>query len=220
MNAINNETVSEGQAVYSKKVLALYDLWVLGISNAFIWKCPTKLLREAFFENATDNHLDVGVGTGYYLKNCLIYEECRLGLLDLNANSLYAAVLKTQHLSPEIYQANVLDEFDLVCDKFDSISMHYLLHCLPGTISEKSVAFSNLLPYLNPGGVVFGSTLLSEGVERSYLAKQLMTFYNRKGIFHNSSDSLDALKAVLHEHFTEVDIQVAGCAAVFSARLA
>ncbi|WOO41643.1 class I SAM-dependent methyltransferase [Rubellicoccus peritrichatus] len=219
MNSINTKTVDEGQAVYSNKVLSIYDLWVLGISNSFIWKCSTKLLRSEFFEFATENHLDVGVGTGYYLEKCLIYEKCRIGLIDLNANSLQAAASRIHQRKPEIYQANVLDKLNLVCDRFDSISMNYLLHCLPGTIKEKSVVFDNLIPYLNKNGVVFGSTLLGTGIEKSGMASWLMAFYNRKGIFHNSQDSLDDLTSALNNHFTKVEVKVVGCAAVFSGQL-
>ncbi len=35
------QDVVAGQAVYTKAILAMYDLLVLGVSNPFIWKCPT-----------------------------------------------------------------------------------------------------------------------------------------------------------------------------------
>lgn len=54
-----------GAAVYSKPLLSGYDLWVLGFSNTFVWRCPTRLLLEFYNEHISGNHLDVGVGTGY-----------------------------------------------------------------------------------------------------------------------------------------------------------
>ncbi len=39
---ITREQIEAGQAVYTKRTLALYDMVVLGISNHFIWKCPTR----------------------------------------------------------------------------------------------------------------------------------------------------------------------------------
>ena len=42
-------------------------------------------------------------------------------------------------------------------------------------------------PLLNQGGVMFGATLLSEGVYRSLAAKGLMAFYNSKGDFYERS---------------------------------
>ncbi len=179
----NPNTVEAGQAVYSKAVLSIYDLWVLGFSNSFLWRCPTKILKNEFVKNATNNHLDVGVGTGYYIDKCLNNTKRRLALLDLNPNSLESTASRVSRFSPEIYRANILDTLDLQCDKFDSISMSYLLHCLPGSLKEKSLVFRNLRPYLNDSGVIFGSTILGKNVEAGYLARKLMSVYNKKGIF-------------------------------------
>lgn len=215
---INSDSVEAGQAIYSKKVLAIYDLWVLGFSNTFLWKCPTRLLRKEFVENVTSNHLDVGVGTGYYLDKCLDHTRRRVALLDLNAISLESAASRVSRFNPEIYRSNVLDKLDLGCEKFDSISVNYLLHCLPGSMEEKSAVFGNLLPYLNENGVVFGSTILGTGMKIGYLASNLMSIYNRKGIFHNHHDNLNELTLSLNRYFQKVDIQIVGCVAVFSAK--
>lgn len=57
-----------GASVYSPAVLKLYDWWVLGLSNRFAWECPTKTVLLPFFkEHIGQRHLDVGVGTGFYL---------------------------------------------------------------------------------------------------------------------------------------------------------
>ena len=191
----NTKSVKAGQAVYSKTVLSIYDLWVLGFSNSFLWQCPTKLLRKEFVRNVTNNHLDldVGVGTGYYLDKCLNNTERRLALLDLNPNSLESTASRVSRFEPEIYRANILDTLDLQCNKFDSISMNYLLHCLPGSLKKKSLVFKGLRPYLNDNGIIFGSTILGKGVEIGYLARKLMSIYNQKGIFDNHQDSLSVL---------------------------
>ncbi len=215
----NSNNVEAGQAVYSKALLSIYDLWVLGFSNSFLWRCPTKILREEFIKNATNNHLDVGVGTGYYLDKCLNNTKRRLALLDLNPNSLEVAVSRVSRFGPEIYRANILDKLDLQCDKFDSISMNYLLHCLPESLKEKSLVFRNLLPYLNDNGVIFGSTILGKDVEAGYLTRKLMSVYNTKGISDNYQDSLSVLSSSLHEYFRIVDIQVIGCVAIFTAKI-
>ncbi len=215
----NTASAEAGQAVYSKKVLSIYDIGVLGFSSSFLWRCPTKLLRQEFVANATDNHLDVGVGTGYYLDKCLSNVDCRLALLDLNQNSLDATAARVSRFNPEIYNANVLEPIDLDCEKFDSISVNYLLHCLPGDLIEKAVLFKNLKPLLNDGGVIFGSTILGRGEKVGYFAKKLMAFYNSKGIFGNSQDSLVDLKTSLDENFSDVNIWVKGCVAVFTAKI-
>ena len=145
--------------------------------------------------------------------------ERRLALLDLNPNSLESTASRVSRFEPEIYRANILDTLDLQCNKFDSISMNYLLHCLPGSLKKKSLVFKGLRPYLNDNGIIFGSTILGKGVEIGYLARKLMSIYNQKGIFDNHQDSLSVLASSLHEYFKEVDIQVIGCVAIFTAKI-
>jgi ubiquinone/menaquinone biosynthesis C-methylase UbiE len=217
MMTITEQQVEAGQAVYSKSMLGIYDWLVLRFSNRLIWKCPSKRILALYDRHVTANHLDVGVGTGYFLDRCRFpNNRLRLGLMDLNPNCLHAAGSRVARFHPQVYRANVLDPINLDIPRFDSISMTYLLHCLPGTIKSKTAVFRHLKPLLNPGGVVFGATLLSDGVRRSWAAKRLMAFYNSKGIFTNDQDDLQGLRAMLAEHFTNVTVEVVGCAALFS----
>ena len=56
-----------GQAVYSRSTLALYDWLVLGMSNRCIWNCPSAHMLALYDRYVTANHLDGGVGIGYFL---------------------------------------------------------------------------------------------------------------------------------------------------------
>ncbi|WP_298770274.1 methyltransferase [uncultured Shewanella sp.] len=205
-----------GQAVYTRKMLLIYNLWVLGFSNTYLWRCPTTFLRAHFHKKVSLNHLDVGVGTGYYLEKCLTEKQRRVALLDLNSVSLSTAGAKIRQYHPEIYKGNVLAPLELNCEPFDSISMNYLLHCLPGDLVAKSVVFEHLIPYLNEGGTLFGSTILGQGTQPGYFATKLMNFYNHKGIFDNLSDDLMSLETILNKHFQKVKIEMRGCVAIFS----
>jgi hypothetical protein len=217
---ITDQQVEAGQAVYSKSMLAIYDWLVLRFSNRLIWKCPSKNILALYDRHVTANHLDVGVGTGYFLDRCRFpNDHPRLGLMDLNPNCLHAASSRVRRYRPDVYRANVLDPITLDIPRFDSISMTYLLHCLPGTIKTKGAVFRHLTPFLNPGGVLFGATLLTEGVRRGRAAKRLMAFYNSKGIFANDQDDLQGLRAVLSEHLIAPTVEVVGCAALFSGRV-
>jgi hypothetical protein len=208
-----------GQAIYSPLTLALYDVAVLGISNSLIWRCPTRRILALYDQNVTDEHLDVGVGTGWYLDHCKFPPgRPRLGLMDLNPHSLVTTARRITRYQPLQYQADVLRSIEVDTLPFRSISLTYLLHCLPGSIEEKAVAFDNLAPLLRPDGVMFGATLLSIGVKRSGAARALMRTYNRKGVFSNEVDSLDGLRAALDKRFTDVTLEVAGCSALFLAR--
>jgi len=208
-----------GQAIYTAQTLNLYNVVVLGISNHWLWKCPTERLVQHYNRNVSANHLDIGVGTGYYLDKC-IYPTIspRIGLMDLNADSLAYASKRISRYKPQQYQYSVLSQIPIK-HKFDSIGINYLLHCLPGTMEEKSLAFDCIKPLMAPGAVIFGSTLLHEGVTRNGLAKKLMAFYNKKGVFSNQNDSAEGLRSALNTRFQHVSIEVVGCVAIFSARL-
>jgi SAM-dependent methyltransferase len=208
-----------GQAVYSPATLAVYDVAVLGISNHLIWRCPTRRILALYDRCAAADHLDVGVGTGWFLDRCRFPSATpRITLLDLNAASLAAAARRIGRYAPERRRADVLEPLAMETGPFGSIGMSYLLHCLPGTLAEKAIAFDHLLPHLAPGGVVFGATLLGRGVERSAAAGALMRAYNRRGIFSNEADGAAELRSELGRRFARVSLEIVGCAALFEAR--
>ncbi len=219
MSSITDEQIVAGQAVYSKKTLRAYDLVVLGISNRFIWNCPTARLLEHYNKHVTANHADLGVGTGYFLDKCRFPSSSpRIALIDLNQNTLDFASRRIARYKPETYRRNVLETIQIDAPKFDSIALNYLLHCLPGSIVSKCVVLDHVKALMTPNAVLFGSTLLQGGVDRSRLAKRLMAVYNRKGIFSNEADDLERLTQELRKRFRDVSVEVVGCAALFAGR--
>ncbi len=214
-----NDTAAAGAAIYSKPILSVYDLYVLGFSNTFVWRSPSRPMVDFYNEHISGNHLDVGVGTGYFLDKCRFPSSTpTIALLDLNPNSLQATSQRLARYNPAIYLANVLEPFEIDAPGFDSIGLNYLLHCLPGTMLSKGVVFANLMPLLNNSGVVFGTTILVQGVERNFLAKQLLKIYNSKGIFCNTQDNPKDLENILKENFHDYSIRVEGCVAFFVGR--
>jgi len=213
-----SRAVERGQAIYSKPILTVYDLWVLGFSNKFIWKCPTYNILNNFNEHVSSNHLDIGVGTGYFLDKCQFGTgNVNIALMDLNQNSLDEAAKRIERYNPVKYKVNVLEKINIDTDRFDSISLNYLFHCLPGNLTEKLIVLDNVDHLLNESGVIFGSTILTSGVNTSRSAKALMRIYNKKGIFDNSTDSLDDLKKYLTKKYSSFSITTHGCVAIFSA---
>jgi ubiquinone/menaquinone biosynthesis C-methylase UbiE len=212
--------VEAGQAIYSRFVLSVYDIYVFGVSNRYIWKCPTSKLVQNYENNVSGKHLDIGVGSGYLLDASRFPVEApRVGLLDLNSNSLDVTENRIKRYKPIIFKRNVFEKLSIGQHTFDSIGMNYLLHCLPGSMEEKSIVFDNAVEVLNPGGSLFGATLLQKGVHLGWAAKKLMRIYNRKGIFSNAYDSVDALEEILKSKFSTYSIDIYGCAAVFSGRI-
>lgn len=215
------EEIAAGQAIYTPGMLNFYDLRVLWISNRFIWKCPTPRLLAHYDRHVTANHLDVGVGSGYYPDKCRFpVANPRVALMDLNPNSLAFAARRIARYRPETYIRNVLEPIPFDSARFDSVAVNYLLHCLPGDMAAKACVFDYLAPLMNPGAIIFGSTLLQGGVERSAAARWLMNYYNSDGVFSNTRDDLDALRRELGKRFADVSVEVVGCAALFSARRA
>jgi hypothetical protein len=109
------ETSSEaGAAVYSRNVLSIYDPFVLGFSSRFAWGSPAGKTVDFYNEHVTGRHLDVGVGTGYFLDNCTFpVSEPVIGLLDMNGNSLGATAERLKRYRPMTFTADVLQPITL-----------------------------------------------------------------------------------------------------------
>lgn len=218
------EETLAGQAFYTDRTLPNYDLRVLTLSNPLIWRCPTSHLLRFFDAHVSASHLDVGVGSGYFLDRCAFpAPQPRVALMDLNPMSLAYAARRIARYRPETFLRNALEPLDPPTagfdSGFDSISLNYLLHCLPGDMAAKAIVFDHIKPWMNAGGVCFGSTLLQGGVDRNWAAKLLMAHYNRHGVFSNRHDDVETLETALRTRFSSVEIEIVGCAALFCARL-
>ncbi|HKY17148.1 MAG TPA: class I SAM-dependent methyltransferase [Microthrixaceae bacterium] len=212
--------VEAGHAFYTRRSLAVYDLMILGYFSRLAWRCPAGRIVAHYDQHVTGNHLDIGVGTGYFLDRCRYpTSQPRIALLDASTACLDAASRRIARYGPTVHEASVLEPFDLEGAPFDSIGMNYLLHCLPGTIRSKEAAFRNAGAVAAPGASVFGATLLHGGVKRNWFARQVMARNNRVGIFSNRDDDLDGLRAILDRQLTEVSIDVVGCVAVFAGKI-
>ncbi|UJF25144.1 class I SAM-dependent methyltransferase [Suttonella sp. R2A3] len=213
----SDDAVKAGQAVYTPRVLSIYDIVVLGISNNYIWKCPSPRIEALYDANISNNHLEVGVGTGYFPDRCTFpSDKPRIALMDLNPNTLDFASNRLVRYEPETYVQNVLESIDYDIEPFDSIGINYLFHCVPGAITNKMVILDHLQKLMKPGCKVFGSTILQGGVTRNWAARRLMKIYNKKGIFTNENDDLQGLQNSLSQRLNNVHIQVIGCVALFS----
>lgn len=209
MVKLMKKNTDDGAKIYTPLTLKLYDWWVLGVSNRLAWGCPTKEhLLPHFLEHLGNNHLDIGVGTGFYLTH--VPESSLISLMDLNEASLNAA--STRAGESKIKHKINHDVFEpypaALHGQFDSISMFYLLHCLPGNISTKSCVIRNAAQALTDDGTLYGATILGDGVVHNSFGQKLMRIYNQKGIFSNTKDSEEGLTHILSEHFENVKTKV------------
>jgi SAM-dependent methyltransferase len=165
------------------------------------------------------NHLEVGVGTGFLL-NRAVFDSAhpRLALMDLSRECLEKTKRKVARYAPETYIQNLLEPIDQKIDKFDSIGVNYVMHCVPGNFKEKGIAFSHMRPLLSENGVLFGTSVLSEDIHQNLLAKPFMWLMNFRAVFNNRSDNARDLKECLEANFQVIEFDVVGVTAFFAVK--
>jgi SAM-dependent methyltransferase len=220
MKTTDSPNTRDGAAIYSPRTLKLYDWWVLDVSNRYAWRCETRTVLLPFFQrHLSANHLDVGVGTGFYLANSTPHPAQKITLLDLNRNSLEAARARVAALQPSVVLEDILNPAGALGQRrFDSISLFFLLHCLPGDMSIKAEAFHTLRGHLTADGTLYGATVLGDDVGHNWLGRRLMKLYNAKGVFGNRNDTLSGLESALTRSFSKVKVWQHGKVALFTAQ--
>lgn len=176
------------------------------------------MLEALYARNVSTRHMDVGVGTGYFLDE-VRWPVARphILLVDLNPHSLAAASRRIGRYAPRTLTANILAPLPIE-ETFDSAGLCYLLHCLPGRMAEKAAVFDHLMPVLSETATVFGATILQGDAPRSRASQMLMDTYNRKGIFSNTHDTFDELESELRKRFDRVRLERHGAVGTFEAK--
>lgn len=207
-----------GQAVYTRDFLSVYDAVVYGFNSPVLWRCRKSRLVEHYDANVSARHLDIGVGTGALLDVCRFPVAApEITLMDLNPNSLAAASHRIARYAPRTHRANVLEDWNLEPGAYESVALTHILHCLPGSMTEKGVAFRHARRALAPGGTLFGATILAKDVHLSPLARAFIALSNRRGILHNWDDGPAELDAALGSVFPDREIRIRGTVALFAA---
>lgn len=206
-------------SIYNRGLLAFYDLYVLGFSNRWVWRCASRHILQLYNEQISGNHLEVGVGTAYFPDRCRFpVSKPHLDLLDIHPAPLEAGAKRLKRYQPGCFLGNVLAPISLSDRLYESIAINYLLHCLPGDLLSKGQSvLDQLLPRLKPeSGRLFGCTILGTDLPHNALGQKLMALYNARGIFGNTADSEDALHHLLSRNFSRHQIEIRGCVALFS----
>ena len=212
-------TAWSGEALLTRSFLSIYDWFALEFHCRLVWRCAAANIVEFYNQHISGNHLDIGVGTGYFLDKCRFpVNNPRLALADINYDGLAIAQKRLKRYQPSVYRRNVLEPVHLDGQRFDSIGLCHVLHCLQGTMETKEIVFEHILPLLNPGGIVFGTTFLYRGIKRSLLATGTFWLANRLRFMCNKQDSPEELARSLKKYFTESHIELCGCEALFWAR--
>jgi len=216
--SLQDKELERAVGTYSKRLLRSYDMFVVGFSNSRAWRCPREVMLDQYNRCLGARHLDVGPGTGWYLAHAQLPAGADITLLDLSPNSLASASSRLGGVTHQAVFGNVLEPLPGGLGPFDSIAVNYVFHCIPGSWAEKGQAFPHLADGLADDGVLFGSTILGQGVRHNLLGRFLMAFYNKKGVFHNREDDEAGLTAALQTSFDQVEVTVVGTVAMFTAR--
>ena len=197
---------------FAKPLIKIYDSIVVKFVSPWVWKCNSKFHLKNYQNNIRDNHLDIGPGSSYYLKNSP-YKN--LFLVDINDITLNPEEIKFK----KSFQLNLLkDQIDKKYT-FDSIGCNHVIHCMPGSIEDKvDHLLMNLKPNMTDNCTFFGSTVLSFiPLERHTISGiYLLSVLNAFNVFDNDEDQPEEFELVLKKHFKTVNVELIGSEMLFS----
>lgn len=215
----HDQAVHDGYKGYHRRALSFYDLFVFRGSSPLFWRCPVENQTELYNRSLGARHLELGVGTGYLMEHSRFpVSNPKITLVDMNKATLDYTAQRMRFFATTKVVANALEPLPVPEGSHDSAALSLLLHCIPGSLLEKGVAIKHAAATVRPGGIVFGSTVLSSGVPVTRAGRWLMKNVNDKGVFHNDGDSLEDLRTVLEQNFDDFELYNRGSVGLFRAR--
>ncbi|OLT25412.1 hypothetical protein BJF83_22910 [Nocardiopsis sp. CNR-923] len=214
--------------LYSPANLDRYGDLIVGKAHRFAWKLNNAELQDLYLRYVSDRHLEIGPADLFFLGHTpapALEHQWHVDVLDINQAPLEMAA---QNLGGRAQVA--LHEHDILTAPWpvkarsvDSLACGNVLHCVPGAgFTAKAAAIDEMARVLTDGGVAWGYTLLGAqdpAISPNLLARLLMRSYNwAENTFHNTGDRLLDLERELNLRFSEVEVRVMGCAAVFVMR--
>ena len=196
-----------------------YDYWVLGFVNWAAWGCSTAhYLLPQFRANVGRNLLELGAGTGYYLRHGRIPRSTRITIVDQSPGYLRVAKERAGRQDARTIEADVRRPLPLK-ERFDSVSMYYLLHEVPASVAEKCNILSLVKRNMTADGVLHGASILGKGIpDDNFFARFIRKACTKKGLMHNAEDNAFEFERALRENFKVVDARTIGCVFVFRAQ--
>lgn len=214
------DAARDAAAPYTAPFLAAYDLWVIRLSNPYAWQCPSQTMLDLYNQHTGTRHLEIGPGSGWYLAHAELPARVSITLMDLNPTPLTYTQRRVDNAHRHIrtVTGNILDPVPAAAGtEFDSIGLNFVMHCVPGPLSEKGVAFQHLAQVLADNGTLFGSTILNRRPQTLF-GRALSFAYGRVGAFNNTDDDRPGLENSLRKAFREYSIAEVGDVTLFTAR--
>lgn len=135
--------------------LKYYDILVNTINCKYAWKCDKKHIKNLYKRNIRRNHLEIGPGTGYFIKP---YKFNNLTLVDVNNDIL--EYVSNQHACKYIRQNLFLSKEKINLLDNSSVGVNCVLHCVPGKLEDK---IKNLIDSFSDRNIViFGSSVVND----------------------------------------------------------
>lgn len=193
-----------------------YDRIVNDFNCKHVWKCSTKNIIDNYQKNISNNHLEIGPGTGFFLnkKNTGINFK-KLTLVDVNKD-----ILQFSKKNLEQYYSNIeILHSDLFSQKisesiyFESVGVNYVLHCVTGNLQTK---LDNLIDNLgNNKYNLFGASVICDPLHMNTIAEYELIFLNTLGIFNNNEDTYYELEEYLNNRNIKFSLKKQGYVAIF-----
>ena len=205
---------------FVSKNIHYYDRLVNKINCQHVWKCSERYIINHYRNNISHYHLEIGPGSGYFLKKENLLKNPsidQLTLIDINSEILD---FSKENLTPDYCNDIVTLNFDIFSDKipsgikFNSVGLNYVLHCIPGKLENK---LDTLLDNLDHTGYnLFGATVICDPLHMNPLAEYELMLLNTLGIFNNNHDSYEDLSRYLLKNNIKHNISKRGYVALFS----
>lgn len=202
--------------IVSKNLFA-YDYLVNNINCNIVWKCNQNKIIQHYDSNITNNHIEIGPGTGYFLKK---NQYNTLQLIDINNDILEDSSKNLEAISKKIdtHCHNIFSCSSSHINPSRSIGLTYVLHCVPGKIENNLNTMIQNIQFDNYN--LFGASVVQDPVETNILAETELLWLNRLGIFNNENDTYSGLHEYLEESGMEYNLRLEGYVAIFDIKVA
>ena len=184
-----------------KLPVCLYPKIVQSGITPHVWGLPQSVAADMYDRHVRKTHLEVGPGPSPY-DFCL---TTSVTFMDVNAHVLKAAQAAVPHA--DVWRGDILNSSELPPQRFTSLGCFNVMHCIPDKNKWSRLMYSASRA-LEPGGVLFGATVLN-----THPASRIL---NAAGIFHNRHDSLDDIALWSREGFRRIYLKQVGSCAIFA----
>lgn len=174
-----------------------YDFFVNKFVCSYIWRCNENNISKLYDENVSTNHLEIGPGTGFFIRK---NKFNNLYLCDINRDVLDFTKNQLKNNSKNIISINknlFLDSNNLNIYDINSVGLSYVLHCVPGNLSDNLNTLKSNLSN-NKNLTIFGSTVIN--TNNKAIPNLALLFLNKYGIFSNKYHCYQDLRKFIKDN--------------------